>query len=574
MKAGQESFSTLIDEAYVGRLRLPAFQREWAWRLPQVVSLFDSIRKNYPIGGFLFLKVRPDFDLSPRPFHPFKETSSNLTHEIERYVLDGQQRITAGLTIYKGVGDSQLFLDLGKLWDTVRQKKLDLQDSVAVRTFADDLDDEDAYCVARKVKTPATQIKKHLFWTAMLSDETDFQKHRDEYVKEFKDRAKFMDYLIRPHFRLGSGIMVPVTTLDHDESIEATTKIFATLNTTGKPLTPFEIVVARLFSSNFMLVKDVEDNKEASTYYKNMDQTGEIYLQTIALLARADPKKARLPRTITAERYRAHHDKAVDLLENLGQFLTERLGIGLNMTSALTPYDSIFPPMAITYNEIENKKLKGSKKLSVEQKIERWFVTAALDQRYQEGVHNKQTTDVTEMSEWLNNDKAQPSWIRVFKMPTLLGHSPLGAVGRLLQLLMNRDQPSDPLTHSKVGYSSQATVKTELHHIFPRKFCEDHIPDWGKQDNANQALNVMFTDSETNKLWTKMDPANQMDDIERANKDVKSRKAMLLKHAIDDNCVEIMKRPNKKKADFDDFLKARARVFEEKFSEWDIKSEA
>src|SRR5687768_9961398 len=99
MKAGQEPFSTLIDEAYTGKLRLPAFQRDWAWRQPQIVSLFDSIRKTYPIGSLLFMKARQDFDLSPRPFHPFDETASNLTYGIERYVLDGQQRLTAGLTI-------------------------------------------------------------------------------------------------------------------------------------------------------------------------------------------------------------------------------------------------------------------------------------------------------------------------------------------------------------------------------------------------------------------------------------------------------------------------------------------
>ncbi len=574
MKSGQESFATLIEEAYTGRLRLPAFQRDWAWRPHQVVSLFDSIRKNYPIGGFLCLKVRTDFDLSPRPFYPFTEDSENLTHEIERYVLDGQQRLTAGLKIYRGVGDSQLFLDLQKLWENFKASKLDIGDSSSVRSFAQDLDDDDEYCVTRRVKTPRAQIKKHLFWTGVLTDDTEFQRLRDEYVKDFRDRAKFMDYVIRPHFRLGTGIIVPVTTLDHKESIEATTKIFATLNTTGKPLTPFEIVVARLFSSGFFLVKDVEENREASSYYKNMDQTGEIYLQTIALLAKAEPKKARLPRTITPELYGAHRDDAINVLENLGQFLSERLGIGLDIAPNLTPYDSMFPPMAIVHAAIAVKKLKGSSKLSAEQKIERWFVAAALLQRYSEGVHNKQTTDVKEVTEWLTDDDAVPTWIRNFEMPTLMGHSPTGAIGRFLQALMNREQPVDPLTHKKVGYSPLATVKTEMHHIFPRKFCEDHIPDWGKKDNANQALNIMFTDSETNKLWSKMDPANQIDNIEKANKDIKTRKAMLLKHGIDDACVEIMKKPNKKKSDFEDFLRTRARLFIEKFAEWDLTADA
>ena len=80
----------------------------------------------------------------------------------------------------------------------------------------------------------------------------------------------------------------------------------------------------------------------------------------------------------------------------------------------------------------------------------------------------------------------------------------------------------------------------------------------------------MFTDSETNKKWSKMDPVNQLTDIEMAIKDKKTRKAMLLKHGIDDTCVEIMRRPNKTRADFEDFLTARENFFSEKFGEWDL----
>lgn len=572
MKAGQEPFATLITEAYVGKLRLPGFQRDFEWRQYQVVSLFDSIRKGYPIGGFLFMKTREDFDLSPRPFSPFTSDAPNLTHKIERYVLDGQQRLTAGLRIYRGVGDVHLFLDLDQLWQKAEAQSLDVQNEDAVIKFSQDLDDDDEYCISKKSGNPKALIKKHLFWSAMLTDDTKFQNIRDDYVEAFPERAKFMDYLIRPHFRLGTGIIVPVTTLDQEESIEATTKIFATLNTTGKPLTPFEIVVARLFSDGFRLVQDVEENKEVTSYYRHMDQTGEIYLQTIALLAKQEPKKARLPRTITGERYKAYKEDAVQILEDLGEFLTDRLGVGLEVPSNLTPYDSMFPPMAIVLSALKKMKLKGNEKSRAERKIERWFVAAALSQRYAEGVHNKQQTDVKEMIEWLRNDKEQPGWLRNFTMQTLIDASPSGAIGRLIQCIMNREHPVDPFNHSKVGYYPTSYGKTEKHHVFPRKFCESHISDWTKKDNANQALNIIFTDSETNRRWSKMNPSDQVADIETENPDEKSRKAMLLKHGIDDECIEIMKRPSKTKADFEEFLSARERVFIEKFGEWNLSS--
>ena len=37
-------------------LILPAIQREYVWKPRQVVALFDSIMRGYPIGGFLSWK--------------------------------------------------------------------------------------------------------------------------------------------------------------------------------------------------------------------------------------------------------------------------------------------------------------------------------------------------------------------------------------------------------------------------------------------------------------------------------------------------------------------------------------
>ena len=37
---------------------LPAIQREFVWTRDQMIRLFDSIMKDYPIGSFLFWEVR------------------------------------------------------------------------------------------------------------------------------------------------------------------------------------------------------------------------------------------------------------------------------------------------------------------------------------------------------------------------------------------------------------------------------------------------------------------------------------------------------------------------------------
>ena len=39
---------------------LPAIQREFVWSAPQIISLFDSLMRGYPIGSFLFWRLEPE----------------------------------------------------------------------------------------------------------------------------------------------------------------------------------------------------------------------------------------------------------------------------------------------------------------------------------------------------------------------------------------------------------------------------------------------------------------------------------------------------------------------------------
>ncbi|WP_242419513.1 DUF262 domain-containing protein, partial [Frankia sp. CpI1-P] len=43
----------LVAQAWQGRVRVPHFQRDFRWGSQDVVRLFDSIIKGYPIGSLL-----------------------------------------------------------------------------------------------------------------------------------------------------------------------------------------------------------------------------------------------------------------------------------------------------------------------------------------------------------------------------------------------------------------------------------------------------------------------------------------------------------------------------------------
>ena len=73
-----------------GRIRVPNFQRDFTWDRSRMLNLFDSIRKQYPIGTLLFWessKARPMLNhLGPLQLPDFQAG--------KLLVLDGQQRLT------------------------------------------------------------------------------------------------------------------------------------------------------------------------------------------------------------------------------------------------------------------------------------------------------------------------------------------------------------------------------------------------------------------------------------------------------------------------------------------------
>jgi hypothetical protein len=84
---------------------LPAIQREFVWKTEQIRTLFDSLMRRYPIGGFLFWKVEPRTAAQ----FTFYDFLTNYHEKDNPYapkipipagqgvtaILDGQQRLTA-----------------------------------------------------------------------------------------------------------------------------------------------------------------------------------------------------------------------------------------------------------------------------------------------------------------------------------------------------------------------------------------------------------------------------------------------------------------------------------------------
>lgn len=108
----KKSIRAIIDDVNSRRVYLPAIQRKYVWGDSQITRLMDSIMLGYPIGTFLFWKVKKtivnqkeysmyefikdyhdrDMYKNPAAAQPFPVGSGDETIWA---VLDGQQRLTS-----------------------------------------------------------------------------------------------------------------------------------------------------------------------------------------------------------------------------------------------------------------------------------------------------------------------------------------------------------------------------------------------------------------------------------------------------------------------------------------------
>ncbi|MDD3013667.1 MAG: DUF262 domain-containing protein [Candidatus Gastranaerophilales bacterium] len=92
-----------------GKMFLPALQRKFVWKAEQIIELFDSILRGYPIGTFLFWNLEEVKNINAYSFYEFLnhyDEESNKHNALAPFpqlenkegyygVLDGQQRLSS-----------------------------------------------------------------------------------------------------------------------------------------------------------------------------------------------------------------------------------------------------------------------------------------------------------------------------------------------------------------------------------------------------------------------------------------------------------------------------------------------
>lgn len=133
-----------------GKMFLPALQRKFVWKADQIIKLFDSILRGYPIGTFLFWNLKEVNNINEYSFYKFLnhyDEDSNKHNELAPFpqldnkegyygVLDGQQRLSS---LYLALQGTYKFRKYREKYARERKLNIDLASEVK----SEDVDDNE-----------------------------------------------------------------------------------------------------------------------------------------------------------------------------------------------------------------------------------------------------------------------------------------------------------------------------------------------------------------------------------------------------------------------------------------------
>lgn len=167
---------------------LPAIQREFVWKPEQIIQLFDSILRGYPISSFLFWELKPENRDKWQVYKFLEKASTGGSHnELANtdgagsvaLVLDGQQRLTS---LFIGLKGAYVMKKKYRRWDSPdawSPKKLHL-DLLADPNLGDEAAESGMYYKFEFLEnTPAPDAKNHWFRVGKILDFDELKKFED-----------------------------------------------------------------------------------------------------------------------------------------------------------------------------------------------------------------------------------------------------------------------------------------------------------------------------------------------------------------------------------------------------------
>lgn len=497
-------------------IKIPQFQRDFVWTKSKSAKLLDSMIKGYPIGTFILWKTKEQL----RTVRNIGNAQLPDTPEGDyaKQVLDGQQRLTSlfasinGLTIQRdGHADdfSEIYADL------------------------EATDDRDVVTIDVATKPERTYVRL-----------VDLLKGGVRFFAAFPEKyhRKLDDYKERLTTYQFSVILVK------DAPIDVATEIFTRINTSGQPLTVFEIMVAKTFDNkrDFDLAEKYEALVERLSEVDYGTIPAAVVLQSVAaVLARAVGKREIL--LLNKNDFIETWDKVVDAIERAVDYFRTVYRIPV---SQLLPYQSLLVPFCYFFFHHSDRPTGERKGY-----LQDFFWRVSLTSRYSRSSESQIEQDLRRIDQIIEGK--QPEYdVGVDTSAEFVRENGSFNTGRAyvkaILCLLSFHEPRSFVDDAKVVISNDWLKRANsknYHHFFPRAF----LTKQGRQAwEANHVANITIVDDFLNKREIRDEPpATYMHRFQQQNPDLaKTMRTHLIRL---DSCGVW-------ENDYDKFIKQRCRL--------------
>ncbi|OUS77296.1 hypothetical protein B1748_09145 [Paenibacillus sp. MY03] len=459
-----KTFSAIINEIETGQIKIPQFQRDFVWDIQKSAQLMDSIVKGYPIGTFIFWRTK-DRLRAVRNLGNI-QLPDPVEGEFVSFVLDGQQRLTSLFASLKG---AKIHRESGKI-DDYSEIYLDLNASEDDQIVTLDVTDKDEHSYIR--------LTDLLY--GGLSLLAQFPVQYLKQLEEYKRRIESYNYSI-----------VQIK----EAPIDIATEIFTRINVGGKPLSVFEIMIAKTFDADrdFDLSEkyyDLIEDLKPMDYETISDAT---VLQTVsAILEKEIQKKVILK--LNKDQFITVWDQAVSAIHSTVEYFRSFYRIPV---SQLLPYNGLVIPFAYFFFHHPDKPTGDMQK-----RLQDFFWRVSLSGRYSSGLESKISQDIRRIDLILNDELPKYDWPINTTEKFLVDNGWFSAGRSFIKAILCLyafQKPESFVDGSLVNISNywlkQANSKN-YHHFFPRAYLKKK----GEEEfYINHVLNITIVDDYLNK---------------------------------------------------------------------------
>ena len=509
-----KSYDKLLSKLEDGEYQIPKFQRNFVWEKSKVALLIDSILKGYPVGTFILWKTKDKLN-------SLKKIGNTIFNDPPEddyiyYVLDGQQRMTSLYLAINGIKTededySELYIDLEKARIIELKGKNELI-----------IDSCENICVTDKPQCFITV--KDLMSLSITEILKRFDNNFEIIQKIEILQKRIKDYRF-------STIEV------ENQPIDVISDIFTRINTSGKELTLFEIMNAKVYDEKekFILSDKCEilQKELEGTGYEDLIEHGTVILQVMSACLGKDCKRKDIL-DINKKDFIKIWDAGIKAIKLAVDTFKSVYNIPV---SKLLPYDSLIVPLSYLFfiNNLNPNLTHEQTKI-----FEKYMYRVAFSQRFSSATETKLSADLKVMNKIKNAEKFNFDELVPLTLPRtqkelakLIKNINFSTSNRfcigILDIMVNKF-PKKFSNNGNVILDNSYLMRANsanYHHFFPRAYLAKR----GIQ-NENSIVNIVLIDKYLNQNEIKAKaPSEYINDFAKDNHQLAET---LKSHLIDD----------------------------------------